>query len=211
MSRNRYLVPAAETRFEEEINRSRFLTLLSPAGSIDEATAFLASVREAFPEATHHCWAYLVGPPGTSTRIGMSDDGEPHGTAGRPMLEVLTHSGIGDVAAVVVRWYGGTKLGKGGLARAYSGGVKQALASLPTREKIWYERLALTLPYQDIASFRRCSEAAEVVVVTERFDAAANYELEVPDDRVADFRARLDEETSGRAVWSTAGEKNDKV
>jgi uncharacterized YigZ family protein len=93
-------------------------------------------MRSEFADASHNCFAFLAGPPGSTAQMGMSDDGEPSGTAGRPMLAVLQGSGVGDIAVVATRYYGGTKLGTGGLVRAYAGGVKSVLASLPLREKI---------------------------------------------------------------------------
>jgi uncharacterized YigZ family protein len=132
----RYPIPAARHRVEEEILRSRFVTTLAYAPTVEEARAFIDEVRVEFDDASHNCWAYVVGQPGSTAQNGMSDDGEPHGTAGRPMLTVLLHSGVGDIAAVVTRYFGGTLLGKGGLVRAYSGGVQYALESLPTAEKV---------------------------------------------------------------------------
>src|SRR6185312_17010598 len=128
---SRYLVPAARHRAEQTISRSRFICTVDRVSSADTAQRFLREMNDEFPDATHNCWAYLVGPPGSTDRIGMSDAGEPHGTAGRPMLTVLQHSGIGDVAAVVTRYYGGAKLGTGGLVKAYGGAVQHALATLP--------------------------------------------------------------------------------
>ena len=127
----RYPIPARTHRVEEEIQRSRFITTLAHTPTLDEARAFVQQMKAEFGDASHNCWAYVVGPPGSSAQIGMSDDGEPHGTAGKPMLTVLLHADVGDVTAVVTRYFGGTKLGKGGLVRAYSGGVQQALATLP--------------------------------------------------------------------------------
>ena len=112
-----YPIPAGEIRVEEEIKHSRFITSLAPAQSAEAARAFIERVRAEFPDATHNCWAYAAGPPGSTLHTGMSDDGEPGGNAGRPMLTVLRNSGAGDVAAVVTRYFGGVKLGRGGLAR----------------------------------------------------------------------------------------------
>src|SRR6185437_606076 len=97
----------------------------------DEAQLLVRELDVEFSDATHNCWAYVAGPPGSTSRVGMSDAGEPHGTAGRPMLTVLLHSGVGEIAAVVTRYYGGTKLGTGGLVKAYGGSVQLALESLP--------------------------------------------------------------------------------
>ena len=98
-----------------------------------------------FPDATHNCWAYVAGPPASTGRVGMSDAGEPHGTAGRPMLTVLLHSGVGEIAAVVTRYYGGIKLGTGGLVKAYGGAVLAALEALPRVERIDYVDAALSI------------------------------------------------------------------
>ena len=109
---NRYPVPAKIQRYSEEIQRSRFITTLGPAHEVAEARDFIDKIRTEFADATHNCWAFLVGPPGSSGHVGMSDDGEPHGTAGRPMLQVLNHAPVGDIVAVVTRYFGGAKLGK---------------------------------------------------------------------------------------------------
>ncbi|MEH6457607.1 MAG: YigZ family protein, partial [Cocleimonas sp.] len=118
-----YKIPAKQHRHETIIKRSRFITTIAHASSADEANAFIASIKKEFPDASHNCWAYVAGPAADSAKIGMSDDGEPHGTAGKPMLNVLLHSDIGEIVAVVTRYFGGTKLGPGGLVKAYSGSV----------------------------------------------------------------------------------------
>ena len=99
----RYPIPAAEFEHEIEVRRSRFRATVAPAASVEDARGFIQGIRKQYPDATHNCWAYLVGPPGSTDRVGMSDDGEPHGTAGRPMLNVLSHASVGDVAVVVTR------------------------------------------------------------------------------------------------------------
>ncbi|NCW45442.1 MAG: YigZ family protein, partial [Gemmatimonadaceae bacterium] len=111
----RYQVPRERHRVEQVIDRSRFICTVERVQSVEEAQAFVRAMNAEFADATHNCWAYVVGAPGSTDRIGMSDDGEPHGTAGRPMLTVLQHCGVGEIAAVVTRYYGGTKLGTGGL------------------------------------------------------------------------------------------------
>ena len=194
----RYPIPADSHRVEEEIQRSRFITTLAPAGSVEEAQAAIDAVRREFPDATHHCWAYVVGPPGSSDRVGMSDDGEPHGTAGRPMLKVLSHGGVGDVVAVVTRYYGGTKLGKGGLVRAYGGGVQQALASLAVVEKIAYRRVKLFLDYGHVAACRRLAEALQVCFLHETYAVDVAFELAVPVDAAEAFETRLRQLSNGR-------------
>lgn len=114
-------------RSELVISRSRFITQLSPASDPDEARAAVADIRAEFPDARHHCPAWIVRVPGEQDREHSSDDGEPSGTAGRPMLDVLRGSGLTDVCAVVVRYFGGILLGTGGLVRAYSDSVSEAI------------------------------------------------------------------------------------
>ncbi len=137
------------------VKRSRFLTSLGHAADESDVRAFIASVREDHPGATHHCWAYNLGPPGDTARIGMSDDGEPRGTAGRPMLSALLHADIGEVVAVCARYYGGTNLGTGGLVRAYGGGVRGALEQTATLDKVDRVRLRISVGYEHADAVER--------------------------------------------------------
>ena len=143
-----YPVPAViEPHLHElEIKRSQFITFVGRAGNRDEAETFIRSVRDIHPQARHVCWAYIAGAPNT-TVMSMSDDGEPSGTAGRPMLKVLEHSGLGEIVVAVVRYFGGIKLGTGGLQRAYSDAVSLALEDLPTEERVPQTRLILSYDY----------------------------------------------------------------
>ena len=198
---HRYNIPAGIHRFEEDIQRSRFITTLAPAATVEEATAFTAAMRTEFPDATHNCWAYLVGPPGSSIHIGMSDDGEPHGTAGRPMLQVLTHSKLGDISAVVTRYYGGTKLGKGGLVRAYSGGIQKALADCPLTEKVTYRDLVVTVPYTHVSTTQQCAGRHRVLIDNEEYTTEARFSLKVPEDELTGFRDELTQLTAACAYF----------
>lgn len=132
----------------------------------------------------------------------MSDDGEPRGTAGRPMLTVLRHCDVGEIAVVVTRYYGGTKLGTGGLARAYSGGVKLALESLPLTERIEWESLSLTIDYPILEQLRLLYPAHEVQVDEEQFTDRVQLQLRLPRERVEAFRHAVTELSSGRAEFS---------
>ncbi len=120
-----YVTLAGPARAEVEVRRSRFVCEVSPAASEDEARALIESVRAASRDAMHHCTAFVLGPDGATQR--SNDDGEPSGTAGAPMLEVLRGRGLTNVVAVVTRWFGGTLLGTGGLIRAYGDSVTAAL------------------------------------------------------------------------------------
>lgn len=189
----RYRVPAGEHRVEQEVERSRFITTLAPAPTLDAARAQIERARAALPDATHHCWAYVVGPPGSTACIGLSDDGEPHGTAGRPMLNALLHSDIGDVCAVVTRFFGGTLLGKGGLVRAYTGGVVEALRTLPTREKVRRATVRVEVEYGRYEALRRALPAHEAEVLAEQWESTVGLRVRLPVERVAELeRAALD-------------------
>lgn len=196
----RYLIPASTHRVEQEIQRSRFITTVAHTPTVEAARDFIAEIRAEFPDATHNCWAYLVGPPGSTANVGMSDDGEPHGTAGRPMLTVLLHSGVGDIAAVVTRYYGGTKLGTGGLVRAYTGSVQQALETLPTREQLELAHLRVEIEYAAVTPFQRLLPEYEGEVVAETYGETASYQIDLPVERVEAFRRALLERTGGAAL-----------
>ena len=196
---DRYPIPAGRYRVEQEITHSRFITTIGPVQSVEDAQAFIRAISDEFADATHNCWAYVVGPPGDTGRVGMSDAGEPHGTAGRPMLATLLHSGLGDVVAVVTRYYGGTKLGTGGLVRAYGGGVKLALASLPVAERV--ERTALTIvaPYSAVSALQQLFPAHEATVESEQFEAEVTFRLKLPLTRVDGLRTGVMDATRGQA------------
>lgn len=184
---------------EESIRRSRFITTVARAGTAEAAHAFIDGIRGEFADATHNCWAFVAGPPGSSAAVGMSDDGEPHGTAGRPMLEALLHSGVGEIAAVVTRYYGGVKLGKGGLQRAYSGGVQLALESLPRAERVRRVQVWVSLEYAARDPVARAADEVDAVVVDEEYGAEVRLRVAVPEAALGDFRRLVAEATSGRA------------
>ena len=197
---DRYPVPAGHHRVAEEIQRSRFITTVAPAATVDEATAFIRAIGAEFSDATHNCWAYVVGPPGSTARIGMSDDGEPHGTAGRPMLHVLLHADLGDVVAVVTRYYGGQKLGTGGLARAYGGGVQAALATLPRKERVDLVQATVIVDYPAVQAVQQLLAGAEAEVVSQEYLERVRYQLRLPRSRVEELGARLLDATRGQSV-----------
>ncbi|MCS6826538.1 MAG: YigZ family protein [Caldilinea sp.] len=201
---SRYLVPAAVWRVEEEIKRSRFITTIGYAPTVEEARGFIASVRREFSDAHHNCWAYVVGPPGATAQIGMSDDGEPHGSAGRPMLTVLLHSGVGDICAVVTRYFGGVLLGVGGLVRAYSGGVQLALSSLPTRRRVPTVLLDVLLDYSAVTLLQRLLPTYEAGIVAQEFGVDAGFRIELPVSRLDAFCDALIEATHGQALLEVA-------
>ena len=144
-----------------EVEKSHFITWTCHASDIDAFTRMLAAAKAEHPNASHHCTAYIAGPPGEQNLIGFSDDGEPGGTAGRPMYQVLQGSQLGQIGCVVIRYFGGTKLGTGGLARAYAQAVSHALETLPTREVVERDLYTLRLGFASEAIARAwCEEQA---------------------------------------------------
>lgn len=196
---SRYPIPERTCRVEETILRSRFITTVGHAASLEEARAFIATVSREFSDTSHNCWAYVIGPPGDTSRVGMSDAGEPHGTAGRPILNVLLGSGIGDIVAVVSRYFGGTKLGKGGLMRAYGGGVKLALEGLPTVDLVEKLTLEVRLAYGDVDPVKRALPQFEATLLNEDYGIGVGLRLELPTEHVDAFKEALAGITNGRA------------
>ncbi len=197
----RYNIPQPGLhRCEEIIKRSRFIASVAWAPDVEAAKAFISVIKAEFPDATHNCWAYAAGPPGDTAAVGFSDDGEPHGTAGRPMLNALLHSGVGEAVVVVTRYFGGIKLGPGGLVRAYSGATVKGLENAPLREKITPARLKIGLDYALITQFKRSLSEFEVTILEENFSEAADFLLELPEEQAEGFVRFLTELSNGRAL-----------
>lgn len=196
----RYPIPARNHRVEEEIKRSRFITTVAYTPTVAAARDFISEVSALYSDANHNCWAYVVGPPGTTGQVGMSDDGEPHGTAGRPMLTVLLHSGIGDICAVVTRYFGGTLLGKGGLVKAYSGGVQLALSDLPTAERVPKSQIEVVTEYSVITPLKRMLTDYEVELLGEEYTADATFRLQLPSEHLDGFTEAVTSLTNGLAL-----------
>jgi uncharacterized YigZ family protein len=198
MTEAEYRIPVGVHRAEQVVERSRFIATLAHAASAEAARSFIDHVREEFPDATHHCWAYVAGPPGDTRSIGMSDAGEPHGTAGRPMLDVLLHSGTGEIATVVTRYYGGVKLGKGGLVRAYGGVVQHALVELPTTLRVARDVVEITVGYADVEVLRRLLADHSAEVQNERYEGDVTYIAALPRRLRIAFARELADRTAGR-------------
>lgn len=195
----RYPVPAARVRVEDRIEQSVFIATLGMAASVDDAKALLESVRQEFPDATHHCYAWVIGSPGSTTNTAASDDGEPSGTAGRPMLKVLLNSGVGDVVAVVTRYFGGVKLGTGGLVRAYSGAVQHALRETKTREHVDLVNVQVIVPYPAVDAAQRVLQSEGARVIAQAFSTNVALLVRMPVDREQEIARALADATNGTA------------
>jgi len=192
----RYPIPAAETRTEIEVKNSRFIATAAPAFSVEEAKAFIKRVKEEFPDASHNVPAYQIG-FGPSVIAHCNDDGEPSGTAGRPMLAIVQGSGLGDLAVVVTRYFGGTKLGTGGLVRAYGDAVKAVLAVLPLAEKVPTHTVMLALPYTHLERIRLLVAAHNGRILEEDFAADITLTAQFTVEQFSTFQTALQEMTHG--------------
>lgn len=183
-----YPTPAGEGRAEVREKGSRFLAFVLPAADESAARVLLDDLARRHPDATHCCWAWRLGSP---ARERSSDAGEPAGTAGVPILQVLRGAGLSDVLAVVVRWFGGTKLGKGGLARAYAAAAREALIGLPVVSRVPTVRLALEVPYERVGAVKRLIHPPEVELEGEEYGEVARLVLSVHEDRREALREAL--------------------
>ncbi|KJV32063.1 IMPACT family protein [Luteibacter yeojuensis] len=183
---------AAPFRHEEDIKKSRFLTQAAPVATPAEALAFFQAVGD--PAATHNCWAYRIG-----DAYRFNDDGEPGGTAGRPILAAIDGQGCDRVAVVVTRWYGGIKLGAGGLARAYGGGAAECLRLAPRLPIVAIGRLALRVEFADLALVTARIRELEGTIEEETFVTdGADLVVAAPVDRLEGITARIIDATRGR-------------
>ncbi len=210
---SRYPIPAAcpehPYRTELVIRRSRFITHCAHTPGPAAARSFIESIRREHASATHNCWAFVGGAPGHSGQVGFSDDGEPHGTAGRPMLQVLLHCGIGEICMVVTRYFGGVKLGTGGLVRAYQDAVRENLRELPRAERIPSLTVMLSLAYAHLDRVRRLLPDYEAATLGEDYDADARLRLRLPEALWPAFAEAVATRTDGRAVCRILEEEED--
>jgi len=190
---DRYPAPATKQRFEVEIKRSRFITTVVPVPEKRIALTQIQSVRDEFPDANHHCWAMVAGIPTDVYNQDQSDDGEPKGTAGKPMLNVLQHSGMGNVVVVVTRYFGGVKLGAGGLVRAYTQSVSAALNQLDTVTTFIKHALTLELPYSQLNTFEHWLKTTDITISKKDFSDRLVLHLAVPDSDANNLQLRANE------------------
>ena len=183
---------------ELEIRKSRFIAHAIPVADRDAAMGVLRLLREAHPGATHVCWALLAG-----GQSGMSDDGEPSGTAGRPILEVLRHHDLDGVLAAVVRYYGGAKLGAGGLVRAYTDAIASALQYAQRVERIAQAELRIEVDYADEARVRRWIEQEGAELVDSGYELTVRLVLRMPATKREGARVALRDLTQGRARFDS--------
>lgn len=177
-----YRVLSAPLMVQTEVKRSKFLAYIAPTAGIDAAKAFVNEIKAKHPDANHNCWAFVASRPENSVAIGYSDDGEPSGCAGKPMLNVLQGSGIGEITVVVTRYFGGTKLGTGGMARAYGAAVSAVLEQAQTKERAVEQALQFNCDYQFSNTIEMLLKQYDATIIS------ANYGAEIAFDILLDVR-----------------------
>jgi uncharacterized YigZ family protein len=198
----RYPIPAETTRVEIRVVNSRFIATIAEARTAEDARAFIDSMRAEFSDASHNVYAFRAG-FGASVTEGMSDDGEPPGTAGRPALSVLRGANLGDVALVITRYFGGTKLGTGGLVRAYTESAQEALAALPLSERVERRQGIVSVSYSMYERVKMLVSEHQGEVTAEDFGADVTLDLRFALDDRAGFDAALSELSNGQisVIW----------
>jgi len=201
-----YLTVARDADAEVEVKRSRFLCTLRRVEDEAAARALVERLRKEHWDARHHCSAFVLGPPPTPVQRS-SDDGEPAGTAGAPMLEVLRGRELSDVAAVVTRWFGGTLLGTGGLARAYADAVRAAADAAGAVRRTLLREHALRLGHAEAGRVESELRARGVRVLGAAYDAEVELRLGVPDEAAATLAGLVAELTGGGRETTVVGER----
>lgn len=193
----RYRIPAERTRTEIMVSNSRFIATAAPVFSVEEARAFIQEIRYEFSDASHNVPAFLVG-YGPSVIAHCSDDGEPSGTAGRPVLAVIQGSGLGDIAVVVTRYFGGTKLGTCGLVRAYSDAVKSVLSNLRIAEKVPTHTVMLVIPYSLYEQTKLLVDEFGGKILDEEFSADITISIQFLVEKFDSFNEHIIELSRGK-------------
>lgn len=198
-----YQIAVNKVEHETIVNRSRFICYLVPCNSIEEAKKQIKQCQLAHPQASHHCYAFLTMAANNSLGYGYCDDGEPSGTAGKPMLAVLQGGGIGQVCAIVVRYFGGTKLGTGGLQRAYGDSVRQALAFLQSKTKIAMATKSLACQYNQVDDVLHIINQAKGQVLEQTYLQQVQFKLSLPKAELVWVEQKLQTLSAGKLTLTS--------
>ena len=193
-------IPAGKSRAEIEIKKSRFIGECFYIESEKDAKAIIKELRLEHKDARHIIYAFIFGPDNSQT-MGMSDDGEPKGTAGRPVLQVLKGSRVTNILCTVIRYFGGIKLGTGGLVRAYTESAQEAVKKLPVKEMIPEIRFSITAGYDLYEQIKRCIENYSGSVVSEKFEDRVFIEIIVPEKHFEEIKSSISDLSSGSTVF----------
>lgn len=186
--------------FQFEVKKSRFITYLVRVEGKDQALAYLQKIKKQHKDARHHCWAYIAAGPKECVKMGCSDDGEPKGTAGKPMMALLQGSKVGEIMAVVVRYFGGVKLGTGGLVRAYSFGIQQLLPLMELVEKSFYQQYQLHCDYAQMVLIESLLQSSSGRIVSIEYLQFVDAVVEVDVRQTDKFLKKLEALTQGKVV-----------
>jgi len=192
-----YAVPLTEIRREHIVLNSRFIATLAPVTTPDAARAFLTRIRHEFADATHNVPAYILGGGNTVTEF-CSDDGEPNGTSGKPALAVLRGSGLGDVAVVITRYFGGTLLGTGGLVKAYTESTQLVVNAVERGRRVEVYVALLAIPYNLLERVRLMVGHNKGTIISEDFAGDITLTLQFPIEAFDGFQNELQELSAGK-------------
>jgi len=195
-----YLVPAGGLVIEQDIKKSRFIASVSYAGDKETALAFIKKISTEHQSATHNTFAYVIGNPNGGADVGFNDDGEVGGTAGKPILSVIQMRGIGDIVAVVTRYFGGTKLGTGGLVRAYAGTITMALDELKLKERVNLVELNINVGYEFENAVRTLFEREGLKIRDVQYTEDVRVIADIPESISEEIESEVMNATRGRAV-----------
>ncbi len=198
MKNDSYRVIAEPFTVEEQIKNSRFITVLFPCSSENDLKSALANLKGEYTGARHYCWAYVAAEPGNGFKCGSTDDGEPSGSAGRPMLSVLRGADVGEIGAVVIRYFGGVKLGVGGLVRAYTAGIKLALPRLTTKIKRLRDSAVLVCDYHQLPDIEHLLVKYDCLTEHKVFAAQVELSVAVPESGKQDLIQSISALTQGQ-------------
>ncbi len=196
---SRYPIPKNRVRVEHRAGNSRFIATLQYADTVEAARACIQEIHDEMPDATHHVYAYKIGYGGSITE-GMSDDGEPSGTSGPPALAVLRGADVGDTVIVITRYFGGTKLGTGGLVAAYGASAKLVIAAMETIEKVDRVLLRIQIPYALQERVRTVFETCDALIETTEYASEVTYTLQLPCDVQSQFSEAVKNLSAGACV-----------
>lgn len=191
-----FLTPTEKSCVETEVKKSKFITVVAPVNSKEEFQALYRNIQAQFPNANHHCYAYVIGPP-DSRETGSSDDGEPSGTAGMPILTLLQHKNLGNTAVIVTRIFGGVKLGTGGLVRAYSNATKAGIEKAVLKKQVQSHRIRAVFPFRFENGVRYLLSSLEISITEAVYTESVIFELDAPANLLKDIESRLKDLTGG--------------
>lgn len=187
-----YPVPAGFLERETEVKKSRFIARVYPVGDREQVRAYVDQAHRDFPDARHVCWGYQIGRPGSAAEAAMNDDGEPSGTAGKPILGVIQHKDMGDVLVIVIRYFGGIKLGAGGLVRAYAGAAESVLSSVERVVQQVRACVVVTCDFADEQPLRHWCEGHEGEIEAIDYGNQVTVTLSLPDVLQGEFSSFCD-------------------